>query len=130
MGFGLGVSLYILFGLAAAASGYMIWKVFLGLDSSRYPMLSFGDTYFRVYGPKWRHFINVAQAIQQFMTVAVLILLNGQIIAQLNSNICFIVCMVIATVIGMVLGSIRSLQRLGWLCNLSVWINIASFLIM
>lgn len=37
--------------------------------------------------------------------------------------------MIICMVIGIVLGSIRSLQRLGWLCNASVWMNVVSFLI-
>lgn len=130
VGFGPGVALYIVFGAAAAFSGYILWKVFLGLDSSRFPMVSFGDTYFRVYGPFARHFINVAQAIQQFMTVAVLILGSGTIIAQLSSEkICFVACLIIFMVVGMVFGSIRSLQRIGWLANLSVWINIVSFII-
>ncbi|KAL7914092.1 transmembrane amino acid transporter domain-containing protein [Trichoderma velutinum] len=130
VGFGPGVALYIVFGAAAAFSGYILWKVFLGLDSSRFPMVSFGDTYFRVYGSFARHFINVAQAIQQFMTVAVLILGSGTTIAQLASEkICFIACLIIFMVVGMVFGSIRSLQRIGWLANLSVWINIVSFII-
>lgn len=131
VGFGPGFALYIVFGLAAALSGWILWQVFLGLDSSRYPMQSFGDTYYRVFGAKSRHFINVTQALQQFMTVAVLILASAQIIAQLSSeSICFVACMIIVMVIGMVLGSVRSLQRLGWLCNASVWLNIISFIIM
>ncbi|PTB38721.1 uncharacterized protein TrAFT101_006743 [Trichoderma asperellum] len=130
VGYGPGVALYIIFGAAAAFSGYILWKVFLGLDSSRFPMVSFGDTYFRVYGPFARHFINVAQAIQQFMTVAVLILGSGTTIAQLSSGkICYIACLIIFMVVGMVFGSIRSLQRIGWLANLSVWINVVSFII-
>lgn len=125
------MALYILFGIAAAFSGWILWQVFLGLDSSRYPLLSFGDTYFRVYGPWARHFINVAQSLQQFMTVCVLILGNGTIISQLASEkICFIVCMIIFMAVGILLGSIRSLQRLGWLANASVWFNIISFIIM
>lgn len=31
---------------------------------------------------------------------------------------------VIFTIIGLVLGQIRTLQRLGWLANLSVWLNV------
>lgn len=54
---------------------------------------------------------------------------NAQIIAQLNPKICYIVCMLITMLLGMALGSIRSLQRLGWLCNASVWMNIVSFII-
>ncbi|KAI7192521.1 amino acid transporter-like protein [Hortaea werneckii] len=128
VGYGAGVALYVVFGLFAGFSGYCIWRVFLGLDSSRYPMLSFGDTYFRIYGPKARHFINVTQSIQQFFTVAVLVLGCSTTIAQVNKEqLCFIVVMIIVMAIGMVFGSIRSLQRLGWLCNLSVWLNIVCF---
>jgi amino acid permease len=131
VGYGPGVALYLIFGVAAGFSGWILWQVFLTLDSSRYPMLSFGDTYFRVFGQKSRHFINFAQALQQFMTVCVLILGSAQTIAQLSSKkICFIVCMIIFMVFGMAAGSIRSLQRLGWLANASVWVNIASFIMM
>ena len=130
VGYGPGVALYIIFGAAAGFSGWILWQVFLGLDSSRYPLLSFGDTYFRVYGPFARHFINIAQSLQQFMTVCVLILGNGVVISQLASEkICFIACMIIFMAVGMVFGSIRSLQRLGWLANASVWLNIVSFII-
>lgn len=45
VGWGMGVALYVIFGIAAAASGWMIWKAFLGLDSTRYPLQSFGDLY-------------------------------------------------------------------------------------
>lgn len=94
-------------------------------------MLSFGDTYFRVFGKKSRHFINIAQSLQQFLTVCVLILSHGIIIAQLaNNKICFIACMIIFMSAGMILGTIRSLQRVGWLANASVWLNIVTFLIM
>lgn len=44
-----------------------MYKVFLKLDSSRFPLQSFGDTFYRVYGAKSRHFINIMQALQQFM---------------------------------------------------------------
>ncbi|KAI7351815.1 hypothetical protein KC354_g12273 [Hortaea werneckii] len=86
VGYGAGVALYVVFGLFAGFSGYCIWRVFLGLDPSRYPMLSFGDTYFRIYGPKARHFINVTQSIQQFFTVAVLVLGCSTTIAQVNKD--------------------------------------------
>lgn len=131
MGYGPGVALYVVFGIAAGFSGWILWRVFLGLDSSRYPILSYGDTFFRVYGKKSRHFINVTQSLQQFLTVAVLILGSGQVIAQLSSaKICYIVCFLIFMIVGIFAGSVRSLQRVGWFANASVWINIVSFLIM
>lgn len=109
----------------------MLWKVYIALDSSRYPMQSYGDGFFRVFGKKSRHFINFTQALQQFMTVAVLILGSGTTIAQLASEkICFVVCLLIFTLVGIVFGSIRSLQRIGWLANLSVWLNVVCFIMM
>lgn len=94
-------------------------------------MLSYGDIFFRIFGPKTRHFINVAQSLQQFCTVMVLIFSKGRIISLLaGPNLCFIVCMIIIMLIGIVGGSIRSLQRLGWICNLSVWFNMISFISM
>jgi amino acid permease len=67
VGYGPGVALYIIFGVAAFWSGWILYKVFLTLDSSRFPLQSFGDTFYRVYGAKSRHFINIMQALQQFM---------------------------------------------------------------
>ena len=59
---------------AAAAVGFFLWKVFVTLDSARFPICSYGDLFLRVFGPKTRHFINVTQSFQQFCTVMVLIL--------------------------------------------------------
>ncbi|OKL58532.1 hypothetical protein UA08_06157 [Talaromyces atroroseus] len=130
-GYGLGVGIFILMGLAAFVSGLMIWRTFLGLDSSRYPVLSFGDPFFRLYGPKMRHFINFMQSLQMFLSVAVVLLGNTGIIAQLGGsvNLCYIVCGVISLVVGMASGYMRSLKHLGWLCNMAVWMNIVCFIL-
>ncbi|KAK3721132.1 hypothetical protein LTR37_003422 [Vermiconidia calcicola] len=130
VGYGSGVALYIICGIFASFSGWAIWKVFLDLDSSRYPMMSFGDPFFRLFGWKARHFINVAQSLQQFLTVAVLILSKSFNISQLASNdICFSGVMIIVMVIGMIFGLIRSLKKIGWLSNAAVWMNITNFVI-
>ncbi|CAG8387358.1 unnamed protein product [Penicillium salamii] len=130
-GYGLGVGIFVLMGLAAFASGIMIWRTFLALDSARYPVLSFGDPFFRLYGPKMRHFINFMQSLQQFLSVAVVLLGNTGIIAQLagSVNLCYVVCGIISLVVGMASGYMRSLKHLGWFCNFSVWINIVTFII-
>jgi hypothetical protein len=95
------------------------------MDSDRYPMKSYADCFFRVYGKWARHGVNLLQAIQLLFTVAVLILGNGQAISQIsNGSLCFIVCLVIFMAAGMVVGQIRTLQRFGWLANFSVWINV------
>lgn len=131
-GYGLGVGIFVLMGLAAFASGYMIWRVFLGLDSSRFPMVTFGDAFFRLFGPKARHAINILQSFQMFLTVAVVLLGQTLILAQLAGgvNLCLIVCAIIVLVVSMASGYMRSLKILGWFCNFSVWINIVSFIIM
>lgn len=131
-GYGLGIGVFILMGIAAFVSGFMIFRVFIRLDSSRFPIVSFGDPFFRLYGSNMRHFINFMQALQMFLSVAVLQLGQTGIIAQLagSVNLCYVVCAVISLVVGMTSGYMRSLKHLGWFCNLSVWINIVTFIIM
>ena len=130
VGYGSGVALYIIFGIFASFSGWAIWKVFIDLDSSRYPMLSFGDPFFRLFGKKFRHFINFAQSLQQFLTVAVLILSKSLNIEQISHDgLCFVAMMVLVMGVGMLFGMIRSLKKIGWLSNAAVWMNITNFVI-
>lgn len=129
-GYGLGVGIFVLFGIAAAASGLMIWKTFLALDSSRYPVLSFGDPFFRVFGVWAGHTINIGQALQMFCSVAVVLTGNSQIFSQLvNGKVCYIAVIIINLVIGMASGWLRTFKQLGWICNFAVWINIVTFII-
>jgi len=108
-----------------SSSGFQLYKVFMAMDSDRYPMKSYADCFFRVYGRWARHGVNILQAIQLLFTVSILILSNGQSISQVSkASICFIVCLVIFMAAGMVVGQIRTLQRFGWLANFAVWINL------
>lgn len=124
MGYGPGVTLYIVFGALARYTGWQIWQMFLRLDSNKYPMKTFGDIAFRVYGTFARHLINALQSIQLLFNVGVIVIANGQGLYEINANICFIVCCVIWTVLGMVIGQIRTLQKFGWIANFAIWINI------
>lgn len=122
---GPGIALYTVFGVFALYSGWQIYHIFLALDSDKYPAKSYGDLFFRVFGTWARHGINIAQCIQLLFTVSILILSNGQSIAQISKgNLCFVVCLVVFMAAGMILGQIRTLQRFGWLANFAVWINI------
>lgn len=98
------------------------------LDSDRYPLRDYGAAFFRVFGPAARHGINFLQSIQMILTVAALILGQGQSIYQISQGtsnvVCFVVCLLIFALVGMVLGQIRTLQRFGWLANFSIWINL------
>jgi hypothetical protein len=112
------------------SSGFQLYKVFLFLDSDRFPMKTYADAFFRVFGTWARHFVNGLQAIQLLLTVAVLILGNGQSISQIaagpngTGTLCFIVCLIIFMAAGMVVGQIRTLQRFGWLANFAIWLNV------
>lgn len=129
-GYNAAIGVFVLFGIAAMASALMIWKTFLGLDSSRFPILSFGDPFFRLFGPRARIFINITQAFQMFCTVAVIIQGNAQIMAQLNGgNLCYIVVGIITVIIGVATCGLRALKHIGFLANFAVWINIVSFII-
>jgi hypothetical protein len=104
--------------------------MFLHLDSHRYPLKTYGDLAFRVFGSWARHLANVVQSIQLFFSVGLLTLANGQGISQLShGSICFAVCTLIFTIAGLLVGQIRSIQRFKWLAFLSVWINIAGMII-
>ena len=93
-------------------------------------MMSYGDPFFRLFGKKSRHAINIAQSLQQFLTVAVLILGKTVNLTQLSKGkVCFSGMMCIVLIIGMLSGIIRSLTKIGWLSNAAVFINIANFLI-
>jgi hypothetical protein len=101
-----------------------LWRMFLQLDSTRYPMKNYSDIAFRIYGPFARHVVNILQSIQLFCLVGVIIIGNGQGLYQINNNICYIVCCVIWSALGMVLGQVRTLQRFGWIANFAVWMNV------
>lgn len=70
------------------------------------------------------------QSFQFFLNVALLIESNGQGLAQMAAGvngtgyICFVVAEVVFMLAGFLLGQIRTLQRLGWLANLAVWLNV------
>lgn len=130
-GYAYGFGIFVLMGFAAFASGIMIWRTFLGLDSSRFPLVTFGDAFFRLFGKQTRNFINVLQSLQMFLSVAVV--LEGQtlIIAQLgaSADFCYIAAAVIALAVSMCSGYLRSLKHLGWFCNAAVWINVVTFIL-
>jgi hypothetical protein len=116
----------------ASISGWYVWGVYMHMDSDRYPLRDFGQAFFRVYNNPVRNVINILQSLQMFMLVAVLILSLGGSVSQVSlgkddahgNGLCFIVCLLIISILGVVLGQIRTLQRFGWLANLSVWTTV------
>lgn len=125
VGYGPGVACFFVFGIMAAYSGFLLWWMFLKLDSERYPVRSFGDLGQRIYGSWFRHVCNILQSLQLVINVGIIILQNGQGLSQMaHFKLCFSVCNVVWTLAGMILGQIRTLQKFGRIANLSIWMNI------
>lgn len=100
------------------STGWQLWRMFIGLDSTRYPLRTYGDIAFRVYGSWARHGVDVLQSIQLVFNVGIIVLANGQGLSQVaKGKVCFSVLCVIWTVLGAILGQIRTLQRLGWIAK-------------
>ncbi|KAL9623389.1 MAG: hypothetical protein Q9160_002282 [Pyrenula sp. 1 TL-2023] len=67
MGYGPGIVLYTVFGVLAWYSGWQLYRMFLQMDSDRYPLKGYGDIAFRIFGSWARHTVNVLQSFQFFL---------------------------------------------------------------
>jgi amino acid permease len=125
MGWGPGVALYTVFAGLAGYSGYLLWDIFLGLDSYQFPITSFGDLGHRLYGPWMRYLFNFLQGIQLLLNVGLIVISNGEALSQaVKFKLCFIVCCLVWAIVGFFVGQIRTLQKFGWLANVAVWLNL------
>lgn len=106
--------------------------MFLALDSDKYPLRTYGDIAFRVYGQRMRIGVNLLQSLQLLFNVGIIIIQNGQSLSQMvakgpdldQNGACFIVLVFVFAIAGMLLGQIRTLARLGYLANFAVWLNV------
>lgn len=119
------MALYTVFAGMAGYSGYLLWDTFMGLDSYQFPLRSFGDIGYRLYGPWMRYLFNVLQSIQLILNVGLIVISNGEALSQVTKfNLCFIVCCLVWAIVGFLVGQIRTLQKFGWLANIAVWLNL------
>ncbi len=96
-----------------------------GLDSYQYPVKSYGDLAFRLYGTWARYLFNILQTIQLICSVAVIIISNGEALSEASKfKLCYAVCCLVWALAGFIVGQIRTLQKFGWLANAAVWINL------
>lgn len=120
-----GIILYTVFGLMAGYSGYLLWHIFLGLDSHQFPLRNFGDLGFRLYGAWARHILNVLQALALLLILGQVTIQNGQALSQVSKfRICYAVCPIIFIIAGFALGQVRTLRRFGLIANLAIWMNL------
>ena len=125
LGYVPGSLIYLLFGIAAAYTGYLLWDQFLKLDSQKYPLQSFGDVVGRIYGKYTRYGVDCLQIIQLLFNVAVIILGNGQGLSEVTKGKgCYTVLILVWAILGMIVGQIKSLQKFGFLANLAIWMNV------
>ncbi|QSZ34052.1 hypothetical protein DSL72_005632 [Monilinia vaccinii-corymbosi] len=120
-----GIVMYFFMGIMAFFAGWQIWSMFLKLDSDRWPMRTYGDLAFRIYGAYARHVTNLLQSIQLLFNVGVIVISNGQGLSQMSKyKLCFSICILVWVLAGMILGQIRSLQKFGYLANFAIWLNV------
>ncbi|OAA58428.1 amino acid transporter [Niveomyces insectorum RCEF 264] len=125
MGWGPGIALFTVFAAMAGYSGYLLWDIFMGMDSYQYPVRSFGDLGYRLYGQWMRYLFNALQAIQLLLNVGLIVISNGEALSQAAKfRLCFIICCLVWALVGFFVGQIRTLQKFGWLANAAVWINL------
>ncbi|TLD31803.1 Amino acid transporter [Venturia nashicola] len=130
MGWGPGIALYTVFAGLAGYSGYLLWQTFMGLDSYEYPIRSFGDLGYRLYGPWMRYLFNFLQGVQLLLNVGLIVISNGEALSQATKfRLCYIICCLIWALVGFAVGQIRTLQKFGWLANVAVWINLTCMFI-
>ncbi|KAG0649034.1 hypothetical protein D0Z07_5046 [Hyphodiscus hymeniophilus] len=130
LGWGPGIAFYTIFGFMAGYSGYLIWRVFLGVDSYEFPARNYGDLGFRTWGVTARYVTNIMQALG-------LLLLLGQVVIQFGQNIsavskfklCYVVCPLLFVIAGFFMTQIRTLKSYGWVANLAVWLNLLAIFI-
>lgn len=53
----------------ALYTGLILWRLFVRLDSERYPLRSYGDMADRLFGRAARHVVNILQTIQLIVNV-------------------------------------------------------------
>jgi hypothetical protein len=125
-----GVALYTVFAGLAGYSGYLLWDMFMGLDSYEYPVRTFGDLGYRLYGRWMRYLFNFLQGVQLLLNVGLIVISNGEALSQAAKfRLCFIICCMIWALVGFAVGQIRTLQKFGWLANVAVWLNLTCMFI-
>ena len=125
LGWGPGIALYTVFGFMAGYSGYLIWHVFLGLDSYEFPCRNYGDLGFRTWGTTARYVTNIMQALGLLLLLGQVTIQYGQNISQVSKfRLCYIICPLLFVIAGFFMTQIRTLKNYGLVANFAVWLNI------
>lgn len=130
MGWGPGCALFTVFAVLAGYSGYLLWQIFLGMDSYQHPIKSYGDMGFRLYGRWLRYLFNFLQAVQLLLNVGAIVISNGEALSQaVKFKLCYAICCLVWALAGFFFGQIRTLQKFGFLANAAIWMNIVVMIV-
>ncbi|SPO23615.1 related to neutral amino acid permease [Ustilago trichophora] len=122
--------MYIVMGFCAWWCGILLWKLFMQVDSARYPVKTYGDLGERIVGYPMRWTFNALQTLQLIINVGLICLTNGQALSQVisgapgNANLCFSVCVVIFALIGMAFAQVQTFRGLGFAASTAVYQNL------
>ena len=105
LGYGPGTAIYTTLFILATYGGYMLWRIFLGMDSDRHPVRTYADLVFRIYGSVARHLVSLLQSMQLLFNVGIIILINGLSLEQIitgsgRTAVCFIVLCLVWAIAG------------------------------
>jgi hypothetical protein len=77
----------------------------IDLDSYEYPVRTYSDLAFRVYGSAARYLVLFFQAIQMLLNVSVLLISNGESLSQVSRfRLCYAVCVLVWAIAGFLFG--------------------------
>jgi hypothetical protein len=125
LGWGPGIALYTVFAFMAGYSGYLLWQVYLGLDSYEYPLRNYGDLAYRTMGNVARYVVNILQSIQLLLICGQVIIQNGQGISQTSKfRLCYAVCIILFVIAGFFMGQVRTLRNFGIVSMIAVGLNL------
>ncbi|KIV85051.1 hypothetical protein PV11_00787 [Exophiala sideris] len=125
LGWGPGIVLYTVFAFMAGYCGYLLWQVYLGLDSYEFPLRNYGDLAYRTMGNVARYVVNILQSLQLLLICGQVIIQNGMGISQTSKfRLCYAVCVVLFVIAGFFMGQVRTLRNFGIFSMIAVGFNL------
>lgn len=115
----------------AGYSRYLIWHVYLGLDSYEFPCRNYGDLAFRTWGTTARYMINILQALGLLLILGQVTIQYGQNISQVSKfRLCYVICPLLFIIAGFFITQIRTFKNYGPVANFAVFLNLMIFITM
>ncbi|GME74161.1 unnamed protein product [Ambrosiozyma monospora] len=106
------------------ASGLVIWWIFLMLDSPEYPIKTFADIGYALFGEWGRQLIIFLQVVSMMLTCASALVATGEAVIILrDQRVCWAGILLLLAGVGWILCHIRQLSNLGKICVFVAFAN-------